>query len=58
MAGSSSPMKKATAPASQEKKKAAPAKPAEGTGADIRNFVSTIPSCVCSMTDGSVLAGI
>jgi hypothetical protein len=39
--GSVSPKKKATTPASQEKKKVAAPK-ADGTGADIRNFVSPL----------------
>jgi hypothetical protein len=55
-AGSVSPKKKATTPASQEKKKVAAPK-ADGTGADIRNFVS--PSLPFGgMTDGVVLAGV
>jgi len=54
-AGSVSPKKKATTPASQEKKKVAAPK-ADGTGADIRNFVS--PSSASFITDGLVLTGI
>jgi hypothetical protein len=50
-AGSVSPKKKVTTPASQEKKKVAAPK-ADGTGADIRNFVSL------GMTDDAVLTGL
>jgi len=42
MAGSTSPKKKAATPASQDKKKSSAAPAKEGTGADIRNFVSPL----------------
>ena len=54
--GSVSPKKKATTPASQEKKKVAAPK-ADGTGADIRNFVSRLLVSV-SNTDDVVLTGL
>jgi len=54
--GSVSPKKKATTPASQEKKKVAASK-ADGTGADIRNFVSPLYRYV-SIADSVVLAGL
>jgi hypothetical protein len=54
--GSVSPKKKATTPASQEKKKVAAPK-ADGTGADIRNFVSP-PLSYAVITDNVVLSGL
>jgi hypothetical protein len=56
-AGSVSPKKKATTPASQEKKKAPAAKVAEGTGADIRNFVSPL-LITRKVTDDAVLTRV
>ena len=57
MAGSTSPKKKAATPASQDKKKSAAA-PKDGTGADIRNFVSPPPPSFEVVTDAAVLARI
>ena len=58
MAGSTSPKKKAATPASQDKKKSAAAPAKDGTGADIRNFVSPPPPSFEVVTDGAVLARI